>query len=270
MNMDTQEKLATSLTAETTELIPFLPYLLQDFWEIGSEPQVMISLLEEYADLPNDARVLDLACGKGAVSVRMAHQLGAHITGVDVIPDFVRYAEQKAKEFHVEHLCQFFVDDVNRYVDSQRDFDVVILGAVGDVLGDPATTLARLKSTIKAGGYIIIDECYLPDDGSNENLGYRNYDLLTKSDWDALFAQAGLHFVAEHVGGADNPDSLNATEAMAAITARAKELIARHPDKRTMFEGYIASQQAEYDDLDNNLVCAVWLLKKCDGGIRHG
>lgn len=31
-----RRKLAASLTAETTDLLPFLPYLLQDFWELGS------------------------------------------------------------------------------------------------------------------------------------------------------------------------------------------------------------------------------------------
>lgn len=30
------EKLAKLLTADTTELIPYLPYLLQDLWELGS------------------------------------------------------------------------------------------------------------------------------------------------------------------------------------------------------------------------------------------
>jgi len=33
--LDVKEKLAKSLTAETTELIPYLPYLLQDLWELG-------------------------------------------------------------------------------------------------------------------------------------------------------------------------------------------------------------------------------------------
>ncbi|MCL2752709.1 MAG: class I SAM-dependent methyltransferase [Defluviitaleaceae bacterium] len=109
MDNKISEKLAGSLTAETTELIPFLPYLLQDFWEIGSEPNIMIELLQQYATLPKDSKVLDLACGKGAVSVKMAHQLKLQIKGVDIIPDFVKFAVQKAEEYSVSHLCEFVI-----------------------------------------------------------------------------------------------------------------------------------------------------------------
>ena len=39
MDKKTEEILAKSLTAETTELLEYIPYLLQDFWEIGSSPE---------------------------------------------------------------------------------------------------------------------------------------------------------------------------------------------------------------------------------------
>lgn len=35
LKQSTEEKLAASLTAETTELLPYLPYLLQDLWTYG-------------------------------------------------------------------------------------------------------------------------------------------------------------------------------------------------------------------------------------------
>ena len=263
MTNETREKLAASLTAETTELIPFLPYLLQDFWEIGSEPSIMIGLLKEYADLPKDAKVLDLACGKGAVSVKMAHQLGFQIKGIDIIPDFVKFALEKADEYNVGHLCEFGVGEINEAVMVERDYDVVILGAVGNVLGDPAETLQKLKSTIKVGGYILIDECYLPDDGSQDDVQYKNYEFLSQSQWANLFKDSGLILVKAITGDdlavIENPDS---KVGMAHITKRAKELISKHPEKKPIFEGYINSQQAEYDDLDNNLAPVVWLLRK--------
>ena len=40
-----EEKLAKSLTAETIELIPHLPYLLQDLWEMGSSPKEMLDMI---------------------------------------------------------------------------------------------------------------------------------------------------------------------------------------------------------------------------------
>ena len=71
MTNETKEALACSLTAETTELLPFLPYLLQDFWELGSDPEVMIRLIKKYVSLSPQTRVLDLACGKGKVFDRV-------------------------------------------------------------------------------------------------------------------------------------------------------------------------------------------------------
>lgn len=49
---------------------------------------------------------------------------------------------------------------------------------------------------------------------------------------------------------------------MAFITARANALIEKYPEKRTIFEGYIISQQNEYDDIENSLVGATWILEK--------
>jgi hypothetical protein len=43
MIKEIERKLALSLTAETTGLLSFLPYLLQDFWELGSSPRDMLS-----------------------------------------------------------------------------------------------------------------------------------------------------------------------------------------------------------------------------------
>jgi 2-polyprenyl-3-methyl-5-hydroxy-6-metoxy-1,4-benzoquinol methylase len=74
-----EEKLAKSLTAESTELIPFLPYLLQDLWELGSSPKDMINLISRNIDITKNTRILDLACGKGAVSVNMAKNLVARL-----------------------------------------------------------------------------------------------------------------------------------------------------------------------------------------------
>jgi len=153
--------------------------------------------------------------------------------------------------------------DINEAVSAEKDYNVVILGAVGDVLGDPLETLQKLKSTIATSGYILIDECYLPDNGSQDDVQYNNYEFLTKSQWDTLFAQCGLKIVKAITGDdlevIDNPDTANG---MAHITKRANELIDKHPNKKEIFEGYIHSQQREYNDLDNNLVPVVWLLKK--------
>ncbi|MDR2713651.1 MAG: hypothetical protein LBB91_11125, partial [Clostridiales bacterium] len=56
--------------------------------------------------------------------------------------------------------------------------------------------------------------------------------------------------------------NLDSDSGMSAITARANELIEKHPDKKAMFEGYVRNQQNEYADIDDSLVCVTWILRK--------
>lgn len=263
MKREIEEKLASSLTAETTELLPFLPYLLQDFWELGSDPNVMAELIKTHVPFLGNTRVLDLACGKGAVSVKIAQKLRVKVKGFDLIPDFTEFATQKAEEYNVIDLCDFTVDDINEVVKREKGYDIVILGAVGNVLGNPAETLSKLKATIKIGGYILIDECYLPEDCTQEDMQYNNYEYLTEKQWGILFKETGLELIKTVTTfDLEAVENLDRTVGMAAITARANELIEKYPGKKAIFEGYIRSQQNEYDDIDNSLVPVVWVLKK--------
>ena len=258
MLKETEEKLACSLTAETTELLPFLPYLLQDLWELGSSPKDMIRLIKKHMPISENTKILDLACGKGAVSINIAKELGVRVYGFDLIPEFVEYSTQKSKELNVDALCQFTVGDANKIIDTEKNYDCVIFGAAGNILGTPQETLIKLIRTIKPNGYIIIDEAYLPDDGDNEGVKYKNYDYLTHKQWLHLFEDSGLKLV-EEISNVEEYDFDSDNEA---IAMRANELIAKYPEKRTIFEGYIQSQLNECDDLENNVVAVTWILQR--------
>ena len=264
MTREIEEKLACSLSAETTELLPFLPYLLQDFWELGSDPEVMCNLIQKHIAVSPETKVLDLACGKGAVSVRIAERFQIKIKGIDILPEFIECAEQKANEYNVVDLCEYIVADINEAVNIEKDYDVVVFGAAGAVLGSPADMLRKLKSVIKAGGYILIDECYLPDNIEHAEVKCKNhYEYLTGKQWEVLFKEAELELVDTDFGESNTtPASGDSDIGMAFITARANELIVKHPEKKEIFEGYVRNQRNEYDDLENTLVCVTWILRK--------
>jgi SAM-dependent methyltransferase len=258
---ETEEKLVRSLSWETTELLPFLPYLLQDFWELGSNPDVMAELIIKHVGISDKTRILDLACGKGAVSVKAAQKLRVRVKGIDLIPEFIQYAVQKAKEFNVYDLCEFLIDDINEAIKTEKDYDCVIYGAVGpDVLGSPAEALNKLKATVKPGGYILIEEGYIPDEGKREHIRYNRDAYFFEQQWMDSFKETGLELVETASGHSEG--NLDSDSGMAAITARANELIEKHPNKRTIFEGYIRNQQNEYNDIDDSLVCVTWVLRK--------
>jgi cyclopropane fatty-acyl-phospholipid synthase-like methyltransferase len=249
---DVNEKLAQSLSAETTDLIPHLPYLLQDLWELGSSPSEMIGLLSRHATMAEHTRVLDLGCGKGAVSIQVARTFGCRIQGVDILPAFIEYAKEKAAEYGVAHLCDFQAQDVNVTVEWEKDCDVVILGATGDILGEPPVMLRRIKGMIRAGGWILIDDAFCAD--SREGLYH------TRDQWMHFFQDAGVRLVAEIPANSQATTEDNFRQ-QACIVRRAEELKAAYPDMAPMFDEYVRSQQAECDEIASELTCVTLLLQ---------
>jgi 2-polyprenyl-3-methyl-5-hydroxy-6-metoxy-1,4-benzoquinol methylase len=71
------ENIVRSLDGSDVALRPFLPELLQDLWEIGSSAETMLALMKKHALhlLPPPRKILDLGCGKGAISIPIARAL---------------------------------------------------------------------------------------------------------------------------------------------------------------------------------------------------
>ena len=247
-----EEKLAKSLTAESIELIPYLPYLLQDLWELGSSPKDIIDLILKHIPVSEKTRVLDLACGKGAVSIQVARALGCRVKGLDIIPEFIDFADQKAREYGVESSCEFKVGDINEAVAVEKGYNIVILGAAGDVLGNPEETIKKLKSTVKSGGYVLMDDAY-----GNDNSEKR---YPAREEWLLFFKNAGVKLLDERFNGVDEIASINDGQ-QPFIVKRAGELKVKHPEKAYLFDGYVKSQQAECDELENELTVVTMLLK---------
>ena len=255
MDKDTAQKLAQSLTADSADIIPFLPYLLQDLWELGSSGSEMADLLRRHVSITPGFAALDLGCGKGAVSVALASRLGIRMRGIDIMEDFIRTAKQKAAEYGVSHLCEFVTGDIKKAVLTERGYDLVIYGAVGDVLGTRAEILRALKSAVRPGGYILLDDAYRPDDTEPPLSG----EYLTFEEWRALIEQAGLSLIALS-DAPERPD--DDARDFECIRRRAQELIHAYPQRRDMFERYVKSQRDEYDDLADSIVGAVFLLRR--------
>lgn len=258
MQHDTEEKLARSLTAETVELLPHLPYLLQDLWMLGSDPQIMVDLIRRHVPVTPETTILDLACGKGPVAIHIAKALNVPVKGIDLIPAFIDDARQKAEAWQVSALCQFAVNDINEAVKTEHHYDAVIFGAAGNVLGTPQETIHKLINTLNPHGYLLIDEAYLADTATNQAVKYQNYDYLTRPQWMTLFQAAGLTLIEEvTVSDVYDFDADNQ-----AIARRASELIEQYPEKRALFESYVQSQLNECDDLEDSLVGVTWILQK--------
>lgn len=251
-----EESVVIAMDGSDIELFPFLPYILQDIWEIGTYPDVILKLIEKYCNYLSELKVLDLGCGKGAVSVQLSQKLGCTCYGIDAIPEFVEFAKQKATEFKVNHLCKFETGDIREKVKELSGYDVVILGAIGPVFGDYYSTLSTLEKCINENGFFIIDDGYISDDSD-----FSHPLILKKSELLQQIEKAGMELVENDI--VDRDDIVDADDYIFQnLKKRCQELIEKYPNKQRMFLDYIRNQEIENDVLENKVVCSTLVIKK--------
>lgn len=111
MSGRTEQSVANTLEVDK-RLLPYMPFLLQDLWALGSSIDYIIDVVAGL-NLPYDqTKVLDLGCGKGAVSIRIASKFGFQVVGIDAMTVFLEDARKKAMDYNVSHLCRFINQDI--------------------------------------------------------------------------------------------------------------------------------------------------------------
>lgn len=245
------------------ELFPFLPYILQDVWEIGADPDTIIKLIKKHCHNFNELKVLDLGCGKCAVSIKVSQACECLCYGIDAISEFIDYAKQKANDFQVNHLCKFEIGDIREKVKDLSGYDVVILGAIGPVFGDYYSTLTSLFKCINKNGIIIIDDGYIDDDsGFIHPLMYKKSNILQQIE------RAGMELVENDI--MDRDDIVDFDDYIFDnLKMRCQELIEKYLDKRNLFLDYIRKQEIENDVLENKVIGTTLVIKKKCTNAQH-
>jgi cyclopropane fatty-acyl-phospholipid synthase-like methyltransferase len=251
-----EESVVIAMDGSDKELFPFLPYILQDIWEIGADPGAIVKLIRKYFNNITEIKVLDLGCGKGAVSVKVSKKLGCTCYGIDAIPEFVEFAQQKATEYKVNHLCIFEKGDIREKVKELSGYDVVILGAIGPVFGDYFSTLSTLVKCLNENGFFIIDDGYINDDSDfSHPLIFKKSEILEQIE------KAGLELVENDI--MDRDDIVDSDKYIFDnLKMRCQELIEKYPNKRHLFLDYIRKQEIENDVLENKVVGTTLVIKK--------
>ena len=70
-----EQSIADSLEADQN-LLPHMPFLLQDLWALGSSVDHILELTASLDLKPDQTRILDLGCGKGAAAIQIAERFG--------------------------------------------------------------------------------------------------------------------------------------------------------------------------------------------------
>jgi cyclopropane fatty-acyl-phospholipid synthase-like methyltransferase len=256
------EMVAYALEAPA-ELLQFLPELLADLNELGSDA-VQIAAAVGDLGLPSTARIVDLGCGKGAVAIEIASQLQMRVVGIDLFEPFVAAATEAARRAGVAHLCEFCHGDIRVLAECTPTADAAVFAALGDVLGSWSETMRVVRQYVRPGGHVIIGDVFLRDGGSRAFNGFEHYRSAAETvqqltAWGDTLVKAVV--ALESAAAEDDEDA-------AAIRRRAIDLAARYPEHREKLLAFADYQAQANTHIAENLVDAVWVLQRNDDGKR--
>lgn len=118
-----------------------------------NEAQVFMDNLTNYLNLPEDAKILDLACGKGRHAIYL-NQLGYEVTGVDLSPNSIEEASKSSNE-----KLHFKVHDMREHTEEKYDAVFNLFTSFGyfENEADNLKTLTAIKESLTEYGFAVID-----------------------------------------------------------------------------------------------------------------
>ncbi|MGI8925359.1 MAG: SAM-dependent methyltransferase [Tepidiformaceae bacterium] len=185
-------------------------------------------------DLPQDARVLDIACGKGEVLVRVLEKYLASGVGVDLSPPFAEAARRLVASRLPAGKAEIIEADGADYEAEPGSFDLPMCLGASWVFGGYRQTLRALRAFVKPGGLVVSGEPfrYRPDQppppgesgsafgshaanagaGAGEGLALLYTIVSSRDDWDRY---EGLQWRAAERHAREHPGDPDAAEVLA-------------------------------------------------------
>ncbi len=116
-----------------------------------------VSFIHKNLGLKKGAKILDLACGHGRISIELA-KLGYKVTGLDYSKHFIEIARKEAKEQDAQ--VEFIREDM-RNLNSINKFDVILniftsFGYFKDE-NDDIKVIQKIARALRPGGKFLID-----------------------------------------------------------------------------------------------------------------
>jgi SAM-dependent methyltransferase len=107
---------------------------------------------------PDGARVLEVGCGPGHLSVRLARQHGLEVTGLDLDPAMIARARANADRLGDggQHRPSFLVGDVASLAFADGSFDLVVSTLSMHHWADPTAGLAEIGRVLRPGGRALV------------------------------------------------------------------------------------------------------------------
>lgn len=124
----------------------------QNGWQTADELDHFIESLA----LGPESSLLDVACGSGGPSLRIAEKTGASVTGIDIHRDGISTAEAAARERDLTSRATFRQGDASRELPFQAGtFDAILCIDAINHLPDRAQVLSEWARVLKPGGRLL-------------------------------------------------------------------------------------------------------------------
>ena len=201
----------------------------QSSWMTLAEAREWFARLE----LGEGKRALEVACGSGGMTCRMAAETGARCTGVDINANGIEAGKTRAKELGLERLVAFQVVDARRRLPfDDESFDAVFSNDAINHLTGRADVLRDWRRVLKPEGRLLFtDPVVVTGAVTNEELRLRSsigFYLYTPEGFnERTLAEVGFAVLEKR----------DVTEATAAISRRWRDARAKRRDALVRIEG---------------------------------
>lgn len=132
---------------------------IQRLLEANPVREPVLRLVIQALQLPAGSRGLDIGCGIGLQELLLAEAIGneGHVTGMDILPEFLAYGENLAKRAGRSEQVTFREGDMNRLPFDADTFDWAwSADCVGCPAGALMPILKEMMRVVKPGGSIIL------------------------------------------------------------------------------------------------------------------
>ena len=213
----------------------------QNGWLTADEQDRFISWLE----LDRDRRLLDIACGSGGPSLRMARVTQCNVLGIDLHEDAIRTARAQAEQAGLATQATFQQVDASKLLSfPDHAFDAVLCVDAINHLPDRALTFREWRRVLKPQGRLVFtDPIVVTGPLTNEEMNIRSsigFFLFVPPELDQTLLQAeGFEVIVKE----------DRTENMARIASRWREAREAHAEELRKIEGETFEGQQRFFDV---------------------
>jgi SAM-dependent methyltransferase len=200
-------------------------------------------------------KVIDIPCGQGGVSVPLAKTYGVNVTGYDIMPAYVQYAREYAKQKQVTHLCQYNVADIREVIRQKNEYDILLWIGPPHVWGSAKSTISKLRNIVSDTGMIVIADAYLYYGVGRKGM-YKDYENLKNTNKGYTSLGDDIIEIYDYKSTLWNFDYSRTRKEVISAIKRAKA------DKdKNIVKRYLASLEAFQNKETKELGLAIWILR---------